>query len=154
MAFSSGWARKRTRASETRAILALAAFYLCFWAGLLYDVLVIYLSKGVSASAGWYLYAAVAAEIILLVCGLQAFFSARVVFPGLALGIATLDLYGMHGLPMPYYSGLTWHVGKSVGSALWVTTLNFRWCSIGSTSFVLRGFRSLCCLSPGSYIAL
>lgn len=115
-------ARKGTRASETGTILALAAFYLCFWAGLLYDVLVIYLTKGVSASAGWYLYAAVAAEVILLVWGLQAFFSTRVVFPGLALGIAALDLYGMHGLLMPYYTGLTWHVGKFVGSALWVTT--------------------------------
>ena len=114
--------RKGARARETRAILGLAAFYLCFWAGLLYDVLVIYLTKGVSASAGWYLYAAVAAEIILLVWGLQAFFPARIVFPGLALGITALDLYGMHGLLMPYYTGLTWHVGKFVASALWVTT--------------------------------
>ena len=116
---------KGTRASETRAILALAAFYLCFWAGLTYDVLVIYLTKGVSASAGWYLYAAVAAEIPLLVWGLQAFFPARVVFPGLVLGIAALDLYGMHGLLLPYYTGLTWHLRKSVGSALWVTVTQF-----------------------------
>jgi len=117
--------RTGTRASETRAILALAAFYLCLWAGLMYDVLVIYLTKGVSASAGWYLYAAVAAEVILMVWGLQAFFPARVVFPGLVLGIAALDLYGMHGLLMPYYTGLTWHVRTSVGSALWVTTTQF-----------------------------
>ena len=31
----------------------------------------------------------------------------------------------MHGLLMPYYTGLTWHVGKFVGSALWVMTTQF-----------------------------
>jgi 4-amino-4-deoxy-L-arabinose transferase-like glycosyltransferase len=114
-------ARKGMHTSESGTILALAAFYVCFWAGLMYDVLVIYLTKGSSSSAGWYLYAAVAAEIVLLVWGLQAFFAPRVVFLGLATAVAALDLYGTHSLLMPYYTGLTWHVGKSVPPALWAT---------------------------------
>ena len=113
--------RGRATSVEKRDILVLAAFYVCFWAGLLYDVVVNFLSQGVSASAGWYLYATVAAEVVLLVWGLQAFVSARFVFLALAFGACLLDLYGTHALMMPYYTGLTAHVGKSVPGALWAT---------------------------------
>jgi hypothetical protein len=104
-----------------RDILVLAVFYVCFWVGLGYHVLVTYLNQDVSASTGWYLYATVAAEIVLLVWGLQAFLSGRIVFPALAVALATLDLYGMHALLMPYYTGLTSHVGGSVSTATSVT---------------------------------
>jgi 4-amino-4-deoxy-L-arabinose transferase-like glycosyltransferase len=116
-----GLLRRRGSAQERRIVIILATFYACFWAGLLYEVLIDYMAQGVSASAGWYLYAAVAAEIPLLVWGLQAFFPPRVVFPGLALGIAALDLYGMHAQLMPYYTGLTSHQGKFAPSALGLT---------------------------------
>ncbi len=109
--------RSRPSQPESNAMLVLAAFYLCFWAGLLYDVLAIFIGKGVSASAGWYLYAAVGAEVILLVWGLQAFVPARVVYPCLAIGAGVLDLFGANGLMMPYYAGLTVHDGKWVPSA-------------------------------------
>lgn len=115
------WRRDSTAGPERRDILVLAAFYLCFWAGLLYSVVVNFLSQGVSASTGWYLYATVAAEVVLLVWGLQAFVPARFLFPCLALGLAALDLYGAHALMMPYYTGLTAHVGKTVPAALWPT---------------------------------
>ncbi len=110
--------RHETPAAERRQILVLAIFYLCFWAGLAYEVVVIYLHQGVSASAGWYLYATAAAEVVLLVWGLQAFLPARIVFSSLGLAIAVLDLNGTHALMMPYYSGLTGHAGKWVPSAL------------------------------------
>ena len=110
--------RQQTPVLERRQILVLATFYLCFWAGLAYEVVVIYLHQGISASAGWYLYAAVAAEAVLLVWGLQAFLSARIVFSSLAVAIAALDLYGVHALLMPYYTGLTSHFGKWVPRAL------------------------------------
>ncbi len=106
---------------QLRAILVLAAFYVFFWAGLAYNVLVTFLNQGVSASTGWYLYAGVAAEVVLLVWGLQALVRAHIVFPVLAIGAAALDLYGTHALLMPYYTGLTSHAGKSVASALWTT---------------------------------
>ena len=107
--------------SDQRDVVVLVAFYVCFWAGLAYYVLVTYLSLGASSSPGWYLYSAVAAEIVLLAWGLQAFAPARIVFPSLAAGVAVLDLYGTHALLMPYYTGLTSHVGKSVPAALWTT---------------------------------
>lgn len=106
---------------EMRDILVLTAFYICFWAGLAYSVLVTFLNEGVSSSTGWYLYAAVAAEIVLLVWGLQAFVPARIVFPVLAVCVAALDLYGTHALLMPYYTGLTSHVGNSVPATLRAT---------------------------------
>ena len=109
-----GLLQRRGSEEERRTILVLAAFYACFWAGLLYEVVIDYLVLGVSASAGWYLYAAVAAEVVLLVWGLESFLSPRVVISGLALGAAALDLYGMHALLMPYYTGFTAHVGDSV----------------------------------------
>jgi 4-amino-4-deoxy-L-arabinose transferase-like glycosyltransferase len=113
--------RRRASLKAERDVLVLMAFYVCFWAGLGYHVLVTYLSVGASSSNGWYLYSAVAAEIVLLVWGLQAFAPAHLVFPGLAVGWAALDLYGAHALLMPYYTGLTSHVGKSVPAALWAT---------------------------------
>jgi len=113
--------RRRDPNDEIRDVLVLAAFYLCFWAGLAYHVLITFLHLGVSASTGWYLYALVAAEIVLLVWGLEAFFPARVVLPALTIAVAGLDLYGMHGLLMPYYTGLTSHIGDSVPRALVAT---------------------------------
>jgi 4-amino-4-deoxy-L-arabinose transferase-like glycosyltransferase len=115
-----GLLQRRGTADERRAIIVLAAFYVCFWAGLLYEVVIAYMVFGVSASAGWYLYAAVAAEVVLLVWGLKSFLSARVVISGLALGIAALDLYGMHALLMPYYTGFTAHAGNSARPVMWV----------------------------------
>jgi 4-amino-4-deoxy-L-arabinose transferase-like glycosyltransferase len=114
-------ARRQGAQGETRDVLVLSAFYLCFWAGLAYHVLVTFLHLGVSASTGWYLYALVAAEIVLLVWGLEAFFPARVIVPLLTIAAAGLDLYGMHGLLMPYYTGLTFHRGDSVSPALGAT---------------------------------
>ena len=113
--------RPRGADGERRDVLVLAAFYLCFWAGLAYHVLVTYLHLGVSATTGWYLYALVAAEIVLLVWGLEAFFPSPVVLPALAVAIAGLDLYGMHGLLMPYYTGLTAHRRAVVSPALAAT---------------------------------
>jgi len=113
--------KQRGTVDENRDVLVLAAFYLCFWAGLAYHVLITFLHVGVSASTGWYLYAAVAAEGVLLVWGLMAFFPARVVLPSLAIAVAGLDLYGTHALLMPYYSGLTFHDNGAVSPALVVT---------------------------------
>lgn len=119
-----GLMRRRGAVAERRTIVVLAAFYVCFWAGLLYEVVINYMVFGVSASAGWYLYATVAAEIVLLVWGLQTFVSARIVFAGLAIGVCVLDLYGMHALLMPYYTGFAAHTGDSVRPVLRVAISN------------------------------
>ena len=103
---------------EISGVQVLAAFYVCFWSGLAYHVLITFLNQGVSASTGWYLYATVAAEGVLLVWGLEACIPAHVVLPLLTLAVAILDLYGTHALLMPYYTGLTVHHGGAVSPAL------------------------------------
>lgn len=113
--------RQRGAANENRDALVLAAFYLCFWAGLAYHVLITFLHLGGSASNGWYLYAVVAAEAVLLVWGLETFLPVHVLLPSLTIAVAGLDLYGMHTLLMPYYTGLTDHRDGSVPPALLVT---------------------------------
>jgi hypothetical protein len=119
-----GLLQRRGSGKERRAILVLAAFYACFWAGLLYEVVIDYMVFGVSASAGWYLYASVAAEALLLVWGLQTFLPDRVVFSCLVCGVAALDLYGMHALLMPYYTGFSAHAGDAVRPALWTAVVH------------------------------
>jgi len=105
IAFRAGSARR----VEVAAPLT---FYLWFWLGQLYNVLLLFLSKGASTSMGWYLYAVVAAELILLVHGLcyiapKQF--ARWLPPLLASAFAALDLYTVHFVAAPYYIGLTSH---------------------------------------------
>ena len=102
-------------------IMVLAAFYGCFLAGLAYHVLITFLSLGVSASTGWYLYCVVVAEIVLLVWGLEAFLRTKFLLLLLCVGVAVLDLYGMHALMLPYYVGLSVHAGQHVPPAMFAT---------------------------------
>lgn len=68
------WNRSRTSSlpeTNLRQITILAIAYLCFWIGVGYHVLVTFMNQGVSASTGWYLYCLVAAEVVLLIWGLE-----------------------------------------------------------------------------------
>src|ERR1035437_5299444 len=116
-----GWMRERAAPkpdSKLPQIFVLGAFYVCFWVGLAYHVLIIFVNTGVSASTGWYLYCLVVAELALLVWGLEAFFRTKFLLLALCLGVAVMDLYGMHALMLPYYVGLSAHMGKQVPTAL------------------------------------
>ena len=99
--------------------VAIAAFYICFWLGLGYHVLVTYVHLGVSASTGWYLYCLVFGEAVLVVAGfaqIEGSLRLRWVLPTIITGFALIDLYGMHSLMLPYYSGLVAHTGDRVRS--------------------------------------
>lgn len=99
------------------AIIAVVALYLCFWAALCYHVLVTYVHLGVSASTGWYLYCLVFAEAVLLAQGMAQLFGFRAVPWLLAAGVtllALIDVFGLNAYMLPYYSGLTSHVGDRV----------------------------------------
>ncbi|MDQ2900187.1 MAG: hypothetical protein M3Y07_10340, partial [Acidobacteriota bacterium] len=88
------------------------AFYLWFWSGQLYNVVLLFLSKGASTSMGWYFYAVVAAEIILLVQGLCFLAPKRMVrwvVPLLAVCFGALDLYTVNFVGIPYYTGMIAH---------------------------------------------
>ncbi len=46
-------------------VLTLLIVYGCFWAGQFYNVVLLYISKGLEGSMGWYMYAVVGAEVML-----------------------------------------------------------------------------------------
>jgi hypothetical protein len=76
---------------------------------LAYHSLMIFVAKGVSMGAGWYLYSVVVPEVVLLVLGIGTLFrekASRWAVAAVCLLAAALDLYTMHFLLMPYYSGL------------------------------------------------
>jgi len=90
----------------------LAAFFLFFWLGQLYHVIPMYMLWGVPTSMGCYLYAIVAAEVVLCVAGLRAVVSRparRFVAPSGVLLFALLDLYTVHMVAIPYYTGMIAH---------------------------------------------
>jgi hypothetical protein len=91
--------------------------YLCFWLGQLYNVTILYISKGLAGSMGWYMYAVVGAEVTLCVAGLRSLMPAtasRWISAGGAAMFALLDLYTVHGVAIPYYTGMIRH--RSNGS--------------------------------------
>jgi hypothetical protein len=94
------------------AILTLLAVYLCFWVGQLYNVVLLYISKGLAGSMGWYMYAVVGAEVVLCLAGLRRLAPANLSRWMDALGagmFALLDLYTVHGVAIPYYTGMIRH---------------------------------------------
>jgi 4-amino-4-deoxy-L-arabinose transferase-like glycosyltransferase len=106
-------ASDRLRAPE---LWVLATIYGFFWLGLLYDVLVVSIATGVSATDGWYMYAVVLPEVLLVALGLFAVVPngwQRWVLPAIATAFAVVDLYGVVFLMAPYYTGLIAHVPGS-----------------------------------------
>lgn len=92
------------------AILWLLAIYLAYWAGALYDILLLFVTRGVATSMGYYLYSVVAAEAPLALAGFGR--CAAAVFAAL---FAALDLYTVHAVAIPYYTGMIRH---KAGNAL------------------------------------
>jgi hypothetical protein len=93
-------------------IAILALFYVTFWLGQLYHAALLSTVWGMATSLGCYLYAAGAAEVTLCAAGLRALSPRRarrfVVPAGVAL-FALLDLYTIHMVALPYYTGLIAH---------------------------------------------
>jgi 4-amino-4-deoxy-L-arabinose transferase-like glycosyltransferase len=106
---STFWRRAEVRRSSLYPLLALYGF---FWLGQFYNVLLLFLSKGVSASMGWYMYCVIAAEISLLIVGLQSLTPLSGwawMLATLVLCLAALDVYTVHFVSIPYYTGLIAH---------------------------------------------
>ncbi len=110
------------RALRRPAVLTLLTIYLCFWLGQLYNVALLYLSKGLAGSMGWYMYATVGAEVTLCVAGLRSLLPSsasrgissrwsdtRWIATAGAAAFALLDLYTVHAVAIPYYTGMIRH---------------------------------------------
>jgi hypothetical protein len=103
------------------AIRTLLLIYLAFWLGQLYNVALLYVSKGLAGSMGWYMYAVVGAEAALAVAGLRQWLPAPAAGWVAAAGagmFALLDLYTVHGVAIPYYTGMIRHKANGSLAAL------------------------------------
>jgi hypothetical protein len=86
------------------------ALYAVFWLALLYHALTTALAMGIASSQGWYLYGLGAAEAILVVAGIMTVIPrSSWVIPAAVAAFALLDLYTVHFLLIPYYTGLIAH---------------------------------------------
>jgi hypothetical protein len=98
--------------SNAAAFGVLALFFLVFWLGQLYHVITLFMVWGIATTLGSYLYAVVTAEVALCVAGVRAIAPHGVRSLAAPLGVALfalLDLYTMHFVALPYYTGLTAH---------------------------------------------
>lgn len=119
------------RIARQVAIRWLLAVYLSFWAGQLYNVVLIWMTKGMATSMGWYLYAVVAAEVVLCVAGLRAIVPKRAGYWAATVGavlFGLLDLYAMHTRSIPYYTGLIAHRASGTLAA-------FHWSDLQTVGF-------------------
>jgi hypothetical protein len=91
-------------------IVTVALMFGGFLAALAYHVLVIFMNTGIPATCGWYLYAVVLPEALLLITGVMAFGKwGRRLLLVLMGSFAALELYATHWLLIPYYTGLISH---------------------------------------------
>lgn len=101
------------------AVLWLASLYGLFWLGQLYNVVLQFLTKGLAGSMGWYMYAVVSCEVVL--CAV-AFGRLRVWAAAIGtILFGLLDLYGMHSLAIPYYTGVIGHRANGALMALHIS---------------------------------
>lgn len=115
-ALLSHWRGQRALPVAEGHLVVLLAFYGFFCFGLVYDILLTFVSLGVSSSTGWYMYCLVVAEVVLLYYGLIAILPKRFrgwSLPVLTMGFILLDAYGLYLLLIPYYTGLIYHVASS-----------------------------------------
>jgi hypothetical protein len=104
-------AKKRHSKSWAKTVvIAYAPLLLCL--AVAYQALAIYLAKGLTTGVGWYLYAGVASEVVLVGIGFATLLGARAARAILALTSAlalALDLYSVNFLLAPYYTGMIAH---------------------------------------------
>ena len=93
-------------------VLWLTGIYGFFWIGELYNVWLQYLTKHLGGSMGWYMYAVIVPEIVLCALAAPARLRARAVAVATIL-FAAVDLYAMHCVAIPYYTGLIAHRANS-----------------------------------------
>jgi hypothetical protein len=89
------------------AVIWMASIYGFFWLGQFYNVVLQYLTKDLAGSMGWYMYAVVAAEVVLCAVAFGRFRIWAMVLGTMLFG--ALDLYATHWVAIPYYTGIVAH---------------------------------------------
>jgi hypothetical protein len=104
--------RSRILGTRGSRIVTLSAMYLMMCAAVSYHSLVVFLVQHTSTGLGWYLYAVIVPETVLITIGLIALVglkSAQRVYAAICVIAVALDIYTVHFLLMPYYSGAIRH---------------------------------------------
>ena len=92
-----------------RDLFVCLSIYGTFLAASAYHVLMNSINIPIDATPGWYLYAVVIPEAILVVAGLLAFKWGKEMVTTTVLFFFALEMYATHFVLIPYYSGLIWH---------------------------------------------
>ena len=131
--------RHITRMSVTLAMLLL--MLILFEPGLFYQALAVFMIDNEAFGPGWYFYVLLAPELLLLTAGAWALFGRR--GGGWLAATATffalaLNLYTMHLLLLPYYTGLIAHSvdGSFHAAHIGILAAEFRLSNIVRTPFV------------------
>ena len=82
---------------------------ICFLVAIAQHVLITFIDTGMGASAGWYVYAVIVPESILVVAGLTAFKWGKYMLIGIISAFVLLEIYSTHWILIPYYTGLIAH---------------------------------------------
>jgi hypothetical protein len=116
-------------------VLWLLGIYAAFWAGELYHVLLLFATRGVATSMGYYLCAVVGAEVPLAVAAFRRWAAAA-----FAVLFAALDLYTVHAVDIPYYTGMIRH--KANGAIAAVHAADWSAVGFGGAFHRLAEFKS------------
>lgn len=111
----------RAAARRSRRACVLLAFLLPMAAVLAYHALAAYAATGNSTAIGWYFYAVIVAESVGAALGFHALCGPRIGafwMAALVTALSALDLYTVHILLMPHYTGIPGgeilHAGRTV----------------------------------------
>ena len=99
------------------SVLILFSFYGFFCLGISYHVLMTFMANNSSSSAGWYFYALIFPQTLLIMVGLAILLPSKIhkyLIPAATLSFGLLDIYTVHFISIPYYVGLIQH--KANGS--------------------------------------
>jgi hypothetical protein len=97
---------------KVRRVRVLIVMFAALLAALAYHVTVNSMVHGKSVTTGWYLYALVAAEAVLLIAGLREVVPQRLrsYIPfALCFCLTAVEFFGLHFYQLPYYTGFTRH---------------------------------------------
>jgi len=104
-----------------------ASSYLLFCAGLGYHVVVDFLAKGIPATCGWYLYAVIMPEFLMIALGISSLVGSswfRLAAATGSLIAGALDLYTVDFILLPYYTGIITHRAFGVLNSFHISDLH------------------------------
>jgi 4-amino-4-deoxy-L-arabinose transferase-like glycosyltransferase len=107
-----GILRNARRLLRDPRFLLVGASYALFCLAIAYFAVTAFLAMDLSAAPGWYLNGAAVAEVVLLACGATGIGGLRrapAYIAGVTVLALALDLYSVHFLLVPYYTGQIRH---------------------------------------------